>query len=61
MMGISAGIIAETIEIRKKYKLKLPDAINCRYCLQLDHTLIADNDNDFMKVPSLNYINPGKL
>jgi predicted nucleic acid-binding protein len=59
--GINAGIIAETIEIRKKYKLKLPDAIIAATSLQLDLTLVADNDQDFMKVPSLKYVNPRTL
>ena len=61
IIGINTGIITETIEIRRNYKLKLPDAIIAATALQLALTLVADNDHDFMKVPALQYINPRKL
>jgi predicted nucleic acid-binding protein len=61
IIGINPGIIAETIAIRKNYKLKIADAIIAATALAFDITLVADNDDDFEKVPSLKYINPRKL
>lgn len=61
VIGISQEIIAETIAIRKIYRLKIADAIIAATALQLDFTLVADNDKDFKRVPGLKYINPGKI
>lgn len=61
IIGINPGIISETIAIRKNYKLKIADAIIAATALTFDITLVADNDNDFEKIPFLKYINPRKL
>ena len=61
VIGIHAGIIQQTIIIRKMYKLKLPDAIIAATAIDNNFTLIADNDADFKKVPGLKYINPVQI
>lgn len=61
IISINPGIVSETITIRKNYKLKIADAIIAATALTFDITLLADNDNDFEKVPFLKYINPRKL
>lgn len=61
IIGINSEIIAETIVIRKNFRLKLADALIAATALHLNLELVADNDHDFMKVPSLKYINPRTL
>ena len=51
-------IILKTIDIRKAYKIKLPDAIIAATALVYDFTLISRNDEDFRKITGLKYINP---
>lgn len=58
IFGIEPNVIAQTIDIRKQYKLKVPDAIIAATALINDFTLVSDNDSDFKKVPHLKYINP---
>jgi len=61
VLGIEESIITETIRIRKNYKLKLPDALIAATALIYKFTLIADNNKDFLKVPSLKYLNPREI
>ncbi len=61
IIGISPEIILATIAIRKNYKLKIADAIIAATALVFDLTLVADNDNDFTRVPLLKYMNPKKI
>ncbi|MGK9118323.1 type II toxin-antitoxin system VapC family toxin [Olivibacter jilunii] len=61
ILGVDERIVAETIRIRKAYKLKLPDALIAAIAIVNGLTLIADNDKDFLKVPLLEYINPKKI
>ena len=56
--GINKEFILKTIEIRQKYKLKIPDAIIAATAIILDIILFADNDKDFLKVSVLKYNNP---
>ena len=58
---LTESIILKTIEVRREYKLKLPDAIIASTALILNRTLLADNDLDFLRVPNLKYINPRSL
>lgn len=50
-------IILKTIEIRKKYKLKLPDAIIAATALTNKLTLIS-SDSEFEKIYGLKFLNP---
>ena len=58
---IEDSIIQETINIRKQYGLKIPDALIAATAMVYQLTLIADNDKDFLKVKNLKYINPNNL
>ena len=48
----------KTAEIRKAYKIKLPDAIIAATALAFDFTLLTRNVSDFNKMEGLNLINP---
>lgn len=60
IIGIDSNVIRETINIRKQYRIKLPDALIAATALVNDLVLVADNDKDFEKVSNLKYINPAK-
>lgn len=49
-------IILETIQIRKKYNIKLPDAIIAATCLVNNCSLITNNIKDFDKITGLHLI-----
>ncbi|OGG86678.1 hypothetical protein A3B87_02505 [Candidatus Kuenenbacteria bacterium RIFCSPHIGHO2_02_FULL_39_13] len=51
-------IVDKTIEIRKKYKLKLPDAVIAATALANNLILITHNKKDFDKVMGLQIIDP---
>jgi len=57
---LDESIIVETIKIRKRVKIKLPDAIIAATAIVHGLTLLSDNDFDFLKVPRLKYLNPTK-
>lgn len=54
-------VAEKTVEIRKNYKLKLPDAIIAATAIINNLTLISRNDADFKKIQELKYINPFKI
>jgi len=58
VLKVDDAIIKQTIKIRKKYKLKIPDAIIAATAMTNDLTLISDNDKDFTKIYGLQYLNP---
>lgn len=58
--GLSEMIIQKTIDIRKQYKIKIPDAIIAATALCNNLVVLSDNDSDFGKVTYLKYINPRK-
>jgi predicted nucleic acid-binding protein len=58
VLNINEDIIEKTIEIRKTYKTKLPDAIIAATALVYGMTLITRNTKDFDKIDRLELINP---
>ncbi len=54
-------IINKTIELRKKYKIKLPDAIIAATALCNDLAIVSRNTDDFKKIKELKIINPFEL
>jgi len=58
---ITEEIALATIDIRIKYKIKLPDAIIAATALNQDLTLVTRNAKDFEKVKELKLINPYTL
>jgi hypothetical protein len=52
------GIAAKVIEIRKNYKIKLPDAIIAATALTENLSLVTRNIDDFQNIDNLELINP---
>ncbi|RZK13754.1 MAG: type II toxin-antitoxin system VapC family toxin [Flavobacterium sp.] len=51
----------KTVEIRKEYNLKLPDAIIAATALVNDFTLLSRNSKDFIRIDDLEFVNPFDL
>lgn len=51
-------MILQTIEVRKNYRIKLPDAIIAATAMVHGFTLVSRNDADFGKITGLKYWNP---
>lgn len=55
---IQPEIEAETIQIKRKYRIKLPDAIIAATALQQSARLVTRNTNDFNQISALELCNP---
>ncbi len=53
VINLDEEIILETIKIRKKYSIKLPDAIIAATCLVNNLLLITNNFRDFNKIDGM--------
>jgi len=51
-------VAEETVVIRKKYKLKLGDALISATAIMHDAVLVSRNEKDFGKVNGLKFLNP---
>jgi len=58
IIGLSDSVVRDTIELRKEYKIKTPDAIVAAIAQLLNLTLISRNTKDFDKIEGLRLINP---
>jgi hypothetical protein len=58
IIPLTDAIVEKTIEIRKKTKIKLPDAIIAATCLSSNLILITRNINDFKNIPDLVIVDP---
>lgn len=58
IIGLSDNIVKHTIELRKEYKIKTPDAIVAATAQLLNLTLISRNTKDFDKIKGLVLLNP---
>ena len=58
VIELTGDITSKTIELRKVYKTKLPDAIIAATALVHELTIITRNTKDFEKIEGLNVINP---
>lgn len=61
VLDLNSFVVDESIEIRKKYKTKLPDAIIAATALVFDLTLITRNTKDFDTIQGLKWIDPWKI
>ena len=61
VIEINRDIIDTCIEIRKSYKIKLPDAIIASTALVQNFTIITNNEKDFENIKGLKYTNPYKI
>ena len=57
-LKVDDPIAEETIAIRKKYKLKLGDALISATAIMHDAVLVSRNEKDFGKVEGLKFLNP---
>ena len=57
-IGISANIVEKTIPLRKKVRIKIPDAIIASTAICNDLVLVTRNTADFKDVEGLNYCDP---
>ncbi len=58
VFALEEQIILKAIEIRKKYKTKLPDAIIGATTIVKNLTIITRNNKDFDRIGSLEVLNP---
>ncbi len=58
IIELNEDIVNSTIDIRKTYKTKLPDAIIAASALFNNFTLITRNTKDFNKIEGLDILNP---
>jgi hypothetical protein len=58
---IDDAIVSSTINIRKKYRIKLPDALIAATCLTRDLIIYTYNIRDFEKIKELEVIIPEML
>jgi predicted nucleic acid-binding protein len=58
VITLDDNIVAQTILLRKKYKIKLPDAIIAATALTFDLTIITNNTDDFKSISELQVLNP---
>jgi predicted nucleic acid-binding protein len=58
VISLTDDIVEQTIDLRQRYKMKLPDAVIAATAIVLDFTLISRNDKDFSNIHELSYFNP---
>lgn len=61
VVGLSEDIVRNTIEIRKKQRTKLPDAIIAATALVYDFGLLTRNTLDFRGIAGLDLVNPWEV
>ena len=58
---VNQDVAVKTIDIRLKYKIKLPDAIIAATAITQNLILISRNTSDFSKIKELEIINPHSI
>ena len=61
VINLTEDIANQTIDLRKKRKIKLPDAIIAATALTYKLTLISRNSKDFDGIDCLDFLNPYEL
>ncbi len=61
VLDLTNNVVEASIEIRKKHKTKLPDAIIAATALVYDLVLISRNISDFKNIDGLKVIDPHSL
>jgi len=61
LVGITDEITEICIGLRKRLKIKLPDAIIASAAIALNCKLVTSNVEDFKQIPELQVINPGRI
>jgi len=60
ILDLEEEVIIETIKLRKKYNIKLPDAIIAATCIVNDCSLITNNIKDFEQIIELRSVKAEK-
>lgn len=58
IINLTNAVINQTIELRKQYRIKLPDAIIAATAIAFNLTLVTRNISDFSKITELMVFNP---
>lgn len=58
IIALDDNIATETINLRKKYKIKLPDAVIAATAIVSNLTLVTSNVGDFKNIHGLAILNP---
>lgn len=58
VLELNDNVVNVCIEIRKKHKIKLPDAIIAATAIVYDLTIVSRNISDFKNILDVNIINP---
>ena len=61
IIEIDKFIIQGCIDLRRNYKIKLPDAIIAATALTRDLILVTNNEKDFIELQDLSIMNPHSL
>jgi predicted nucleic acid-binding protein len=61
VLNINDDIIEQTIELRKTYKTRLPDAIIAATALANSYVLVTNNEKDFSNIKGIKIVNPYKV
>ena len=61
VIPLNDDIVKTTIQIRKKNKIKTPDAIIAATAIVLDYPLITRNTSDFKKLTGLKIVDPWSI
>ncbi|KAB7727040.1 PIN domain-containing protein [Rudanella paleaurantiibacter] len=59
--NLSERIVVETIRLRRKHRLKTPDAIIAATALAYGFVVVTDNERDFDNIKSLKWLNPSRM
>ena len=60
-IGLNRDVVNMTIEIRKAFKIKIPDAIIAATALTYDLVLITRNTADFKNIPNIRMLESTQL
>lgn len=61
LLSLTPEIIDITINLRRKHKIKTPDALIAATALAHDMILVTDNEKDFLNIKSLSVLSPNSL
>lgn len=61
IIPMSDDIVEKTIEVRRTYKIKLPDAVIAATAIISNFTLVTSNIKDFKNISDLKLLNPGDI
>jgi predicted nucleic acid-binding protein len=61
VIGLSDEIVDRTIEIRKKNRIKMPDAIIAATAITYNSIIVTRNIKDFRNIKGLNVVNPHEI